>query len=135
MALSVGSFLALIAILQTPAAPRPRARAVAPTCSPRWRRSTSATTSALLIPAQLALLLLFRERARLVIGCLALVAVLCVPLLVLAAERGSGQLFWVTPLSWRVAGQAALTLLSAGCHRTSTHLDDGGDSDRDRRGG
>ena len=58
------------------------------------------------------------------IGCLALVLVLCVPLLVLAAQRGSGQLFWVTPLSWPIAQQAALTLLSAGMppnfHRTAT---------------
>ena len=61
-----------------------------------------------------------------VIGCLALVAVLCVPLLVLAAERGSGQLFWVPQLSWQIAGQAALTLLSAGLspnfHRTATTI-------------
>jgi hypothetical protein len=50
--------------------------------------------------------------------------VLCVPLLVLAAQRGSGQLFWVTPLSWRIAGQAMLALLSAALvpnfHRTAT---------------
>jgi hypothetical protein len=79
---------------------------------------------ALLIPAQLALLLLYRERARLVIACLVVVALLSVPLLVLAAERGSGQLFWVTPLSWRIAGQSALALFSAAFvpnfHHTAT---------------
>ena len=49
---------------------------------------------------------------------------LSVPLLVLAAERGSGQLFWVTPLNWHLAQQAAVTLLSAGMppnfHHTAT---------------
>ncbi len=122
--LGVGSFLALIAILQTPADRSPaRSAAVA------YVLSTLAMLyvgydAALLIPAQLALLLLFRERARLVVGCLVVVLVLCVPLLVLAGERGSGQLFWVTPLDWSVAHQAAVTLLSAGVppnfHNTST---------------
>jgi uncharacterized membrane protein len=112
--LSVGSFLAFVAIVQT-APQRSPARAVIAA----YVLSTLAALYigydvALLIPAQLALLLVYRERARLVIGCLALVLLLSVPLLVLAAERGSGQLFWVTPLGWRVAGQAALALLSAG---------------------
>ena len=79
---------------------------------------------ALVIPAQLAMLILFRERTRAVIGCLMAVLVLSVPLLVLAAERGSGQLFWVTPLNWHLAQQAAVTLLSAGMppnfHNTAT---------------
>jgi hypothetical protein len=114
VAFTCASFLALIAILQTPL---------------RYAPSRAATTAyvatlvialylgydvVLVIPAQLALLLVFRERARVVTGCLLLVALLCVPLLVLALERGSGQLFFVTPLSFRVLGQAAVTLLSAG---------------------
>jgi hypothetical protein len=69
---------------------------------------------AIVIPAQLALIFIFRERARVVLGCLLTVAVLCVPLAVLAAERGSGQLFWVTPLSLRIVRQATDTLLSSG---------------------
>jgi hypothetical protein len=122
--LAVGSFLAMTAILQTPAdRPPPRPAVVA------YVLTTLAALYvgydvALLIPAQLALLLIYRQRARLVIACLALVALLCVPLLVLAAERGSGQLFWVAPLSWGNAGQAALALLSAAFlpnfHRTAT---------------
>jgi hypothetical protein len=80
----------------------------------------------LLILAQLAALSVIRERTRLVLGCLATVAGLCVPLLVLALDRGSGQLFWVAPLSGPVLGQAATTLLSAGLppnfHHTSTSL-------------
>ena len=46
------------------------------------------------------------------------------PLLVLAAQRGSGQLFWVMPISWPIAQQAVVALLSAGMppnfHYTST---------------
>jgi hypothetical protein len=38
---------------------------------------------------------------------------LSVPLLVLALERGSSQLFWVPPLSGSVLGQTAQTLISA----------------------
>ena len=113
VALSVGSFLALVAILQTPAGRAPTRSAVAGYVLSTLAALYIGYDVALLIPAQLALLLLFRERARLVIACLALVAVLCAPLLVLAAERGSGQLFWVTPLSWRTGAQAALTMLSA----------------------
>lgn len=124
VALSAGSFLALIAILQTPGGRSPSRAAIVAYVLTTLAALYVGYDVALLIPAQLALLLLFRERARVVIGCLALVAVLCVPLLVLAADRGSGQLFWVTPLSWPIAGQAALTLLSAALppnfHRTAT---------------
>ena len=124
VALAVGSFLALTAILQTPAGRAPARGAVAAYVLTTLAALYVGYDVALLIPAQLALLPLFRERARLVIACLALVLALCVPLLVLAAERGSGQLFWVTPLSWQIAGQAAVTLLSAGLppnfHRTAT---------------
>lgn len=124
VALSVGSFLALAAILQTPAGRRPARGAVLAYVLTTLAALYVGYDVALLIPAQLALLLLRRERARLVIGCLALTALLSVPLLVLAVERGSGQLFWVTPLSWRLAGQATVTLLSAALpptfHRTAT---------------
>ncbi len=111
--LSVGSFLALVVILQTP-----RNRSVS-----RWALGGYVVCTvlamyvgydvALLIPAQLVLLALRRRRWRLVIGCLIAVAVLCVPLLILAKQRGSGQLFWVTPLNWSLAHQAAVTLISA----------------------
>lgn len=111
--LSVGSFLALVAILQTPPERTPSRRAISAYVLTTLAALYIGYDVALLIPAQLALLLVYRERARLVIACLAIVALLSVPLLVLAAERGSGQLFWVTPLSWRLAGQAALALFSA----------------------
>jgi hypothetical protein len=122
--LSVGSFLALVAILQTPAERAPSRGAVAAYLLTTLAALYIGYDVALLIPAQLAMLLVFRERARLVIACMVLVLLLSVPLLVLAVERGSGQLFWVTPLSWRIAGQAALALLSAAFvpnfHRTAT---------------
>jgi len=124
VALSAGSFLALVAILQTPAGRAPSGAALAAYVLSTLAALYVGFDVALLLPAQLALLLLHRERARLVISCLALVLMLSVPLLVLAAQRGSGQLFWVTPLSWRIAGQATLALLSAALvpnfHRTAT---------------
>ena len=121
--LSVASFLAMVVILKAPGDRAPSRRAISAYVLTTLAALYVGYDVALLIPAQLALLLLHRERAKLVIGCLALVAVLSVPLLVLAAQRGSGQLFWVTPLSWRIAGQATLALLSAAFvpnfHRTA----------------
>ena len=124
VALSVGSFLALTAILQTPAGRAPSRGAVVGYVLSTLAALYIGYDVGLLLPAQLALLMIYRERARLVIASLALVAILSVPLLVLALDRGSGQLFWVTPLSWRLAGQATLALLSAAYlpnfHRTAT---------------
>jgi uncharacterized membrane protein len=69
----------------------------------------------LVVPAQLAVAAVVRRRALIaLIGALVPVAVACVPLLVLATERGSSQLFWVPSPSLSVLGQAALTLTSAG---------------------
>ena len=111
--LSVGSFLALAAILQTPPGRSPSRGAVAAYVISTLAALYIGYDVTLLIPAQLALLLLHRERARLVISCMALTMVLSAPLVVLAVERGSSQLFWVTALSWRTAGQALLTMISA----------------------
>ena len=124
VALSVASFLALTAILQTPPERAPARGAVIAYVLSTLAAMYVGYDVALLIPAQLALLLVYRERARLVIGCLAIVLALSIPLVVLALQRGSGQLFWVTPLSMQIAVQAGLTLLSAGMppnfHHTST---------------
>jgi hypothetical protein len=111
--LAVGSYLALAVILQTP-----RERAPARVAVAAYLLSTLAALYigydfALLIPGQLALLLIHRERARLLIGCLAFTALLCTPLAVLAVERGTSQLFWVTQLHWAIVGEAMLTLLAA----------------------
>jgi mannosyltransferase len=121
---SVASFLALLAILQTPAERSPSHAALSAYVLSTLAALYIGYDVALLIPAQLVLLLVHRERARLVIGCLVVVGLLSIPLLVLAAQRGSGQLFWVTPLDWQVAGQAVLALFSAAFlpnfHRTAT---------------
>lgn len=122
--LATASFLALIAILQAPADRGPTRGALVAYVLTTLAALYIGYDVALVIPAQLAMLILFRERTRAVIGCLMAVLVLSVPLLVLAAERGSGQLFWVTPLNWHLAQQAAVTLLSAGMppnfHNTAT---------------
>jgi hypothetical protein len=111
---ATGSWYALTVIFQTP-------RDTAP---PRAAVSAYAITTlialyigfdvALLIPGQLVLLFAFRERARVVLGALAAVAVLCIPLFILATTRGSGQLFWVPGLTLHTIGPAAVTLASGG---------------------
>lgn len=68
----------------------------------------------LIILAELAVLPVFRRRARLIIGAVALVGLACIPLAVLAVQRGSGQLFWVDPVSPTIVGRAGLVLISAG---------------------
>ncbi len=68
----------------------------------------------LVIPAQLVILGWRRGRWRAVIGAAAVVATLSAPLAVLAAERGSGQLFWVPALSFRIVRQVVQSLTSSG---------------------
>ncbi|MGD0219248.1 MAG: glycosyltransferase family 39 protein [Acidimicrobiales bacterium] len=78
------------------------------------------------IPAQLVALVGHRRRTRAVIAVLLVVAGLCSPLAVLAAARGSGQLFWVPRPDLRDVGQVAVALASAGLqpnfHLTVTSL-------------
>jgi mannosyltransferase len=80
--------------------------------------------AALVVPAQLLALLWRRDRARAVLSAVALAAVCCVPLLVLAERRGSSQLFWVPPPNVKGIGQMARWLTSAGMppnfHPTAT---------------
>jgi mannosyltransferase len=68
----------------------------------------------LVIPAQLVALRLHRHAARLVGRALAVSAVCCVPLLVLAVSRGSGQLFWVPRPSLSGTLDVLYALASAG---------------------
>ncbi len=69
----------------------------------------------IVIPAQVALVwMLRRDRLWLLIGALVVVALCCIPLVVLAMRRGSGQLFWVGPLTISGAWDAWATLSSAG---------------------
>ena len=68
----------------------------------------------LVVAAQLALLPFARRDARAILVAVALVAVCCVPLLVMALDRGSGQLLLGAPPDDHVLGQAARALTSAG---------------------
>lgn len=110
IALVAASFLAFIAILR-----RPGARAA-------WVAYVICTTAAvymgleavLIVPAQLVLLIWFRDRWRPVVAGVAVTAACCIPLAVLAANRGSGQLFWVPAPSLRVLKQVLHALASSG---------------------
>jgi mannosyltransferase len=70
----------------------------------------------LVIPAQLVTLLPRQHRRRLIPFALSLgtMAALCLPLMVLAARRGSGQLFWVPPPTREIEVQVLQSLTSAG---------------------
>ncbi len=120
VALSAGSFLALVVLLQ---GTRPRAAwAAYVLCT---ALAVYASLMALLIlPAQLVVLIWYRERWRALIFALVSIAVCCIPLAVLAARRGSGQLFWVPRPDVTSIKQVAEALTSAGLepnfHATST---------------
>ena len=77
--------------------------------------------AALVIPAQLLALLYRRGSARRYGSALVAIAVLCVPLAVLAVRRGSGQLFWVQPPSRMVDTQVLQSLTSAGLQPVFHH--------------
>ena len=69
----------------------------------------------LMIPAELVVLAWFaRDRWRWMLGTLVVVGLACLPLLLLALGRGSGQLFWVPSPSSTVLKQAAVTVTSTG---------------------
>jgi mannosyltransferase len=75
----------------------------------------------LVVPAQLLVLPGRRGAGRRVGSALVAVAVLCVPLAVLAIHRGSGQLFWVQPISSMVDTQVLQSLTSAGLQPVFHH--------------
>lgn len=111
---STGSWYALAVIFQTPRSNAPPRAAVSAYILTTLLALYIGFDVALLVPGQLLLLVAFRERIRVVLGALAAVAVLCVPLFLLAATRGSGQLFWVPELTLHTLGQTAVTLAAAG---------------------
>jgi mannosyltransferase len=122
IALITASFLAFLVMLDVPGS-----RWV-------WVAYTAATVlsiyvsfvAVLVVPAQLLALALRRdrERVRAVVSSLALAALCCVPIAVLAIRRGSGQLFWVPPAHRKQVLDMARWLTSAGMppnfHRTAT---------------
>ncbi|MGI8715199.1 MAG: glycosyltransferase family 39 protein [Solirubrobacteraceae bacterium] len=68
----------------------------------------------LVIPVQLLAVVCRPRAARRLVGALAALAVCCLPLLILGARRGSGQLFWVPRPSRKVEGQVLEALTSTG---------------------
>jgi mannosyltransferase len=78
----------------------------------------------LVVPAQLLAVAWRRAAIRAALSAVAVSAVCCVPLLVLAERRGSSQLFWVPPPNLMGIGQMARWLTSAGMppnfHPTAT---------------
>jgi mannosyltransferase len=86
----------------------------------------SSFVAVLVLPAQLLALLAGRQTMRLrqFAGAWAGIALLCVPLLVLAVRRGAGQLFWVPRPTRKLEVQVLQSLTSAGqepsFHPTST---------------
>jgi mannosyltransferase len=110
LALIAGSFLAFVGLLEGRTGARP------------WLAYVVLTTAAvyagleavLIIPAQLLVLLWYRHRIRAVLSAVAITGICCVPLAVLAGERGSGQLFWVPKPSLRIAHQVIQALTSSG---------------------
>jgi mannosyltransferase len=76
----------------------------------------SSFVAVLVVPAQLLALLAFGQRRRLRGFALSLlgIAVLCTPLILLAARRGSGQLFWVPRPTHEIEVQVLQSLTGAG---------------------
>ena len=113
VALVAGSFLAFVALAEGAHSRSPAA----------WMAYFVCTTLAiyagfvavLVVPAQLLALVLWRRRAALpVISALALSATCCAPLVVLAATRGPGQLFWVPRPTPAAERQVLEAVTSAG---------------------
>jgi mannosyltransferase len=110
IALITGSFLAFVALLDGHSGWRAWLAYVVVTVAAVY----AGLEAVLVVPAQLLMLLWHRERWRTVLSAVATTAVCFVPLAVLAASRGSGQLFWVPPPSARILDQVLQALTSSG---------------------
>lgn len=111
---AAGSFLALALVLDAPAgSPAPRGPLLAYGVALLGALYLG-FDAIVIVPAQLLILLVSRARTRAILATIAAVAVLCIPLLVLATRRGSSQLFWVSSPNPSVIGHTVATLTSAG---------------------
>ncbi len=121
---AAGSFLAFVAIVLRDERDEASAALLAAYVLSTLLAIYMGFVAAVIVAPQLLALVLARRRARTVILALVVVAVGCLPLAVLALDRGSSQLFWVPAPSLLVLGQAARTLTSAGMppnfHATAT---------------
>ncbi len=66
----------------------------------------------LVVIPQLILLLQYKKPLREFITALSIDALLCIPLAILAIERGSGQLFWIEKPSWQITTTVIDALVS-----------------------
>ena len=110
VALITASFVAFVSLLEGRSGWRAWIAYVALTTAAVY----AGLEAVLVVPAQLVALLWYRRRAGAVLSAVAVTALCCVPLAVLAGERGSGQLFWVPKPSFRVANQVLQALASSG---------------------
>jgi mannosyltransferase len=108
--LITGSFLAFLALLEGRGGWRPWVAYVVLTTAAVY----AGLEAVLVVPAQLLALLWYRGRARAVLSAAAASALCCIPLAVLAANRGSGQLFWVPRPTLVTAKQVIQALTSSG---------------------
>lgn len=106
-----GSYVALVAVLQDRSGRRAPPLIYGATVA---AAAYTGLLAVLVVPAQLVLLRWHPDRRRAVIGALAGAGVACVPLAVLAAHRGAGQLAWVSSPSLRAGLQVLDELVSAG---------------------
>ncbi len=122
--LVAASYLAFLVLLDSRAGTRGGRLAVAAYAISTLLAAYMGFAAVLVVPAQLLALVWRRERVRAAIAGAVVIAAGCVPLGVLAARRGVGQLFWVPPPNWHVARQTAVWLVSAGMppnfHPTAT---------------
>jgi mannosyltransferase len=124
LALALGAFVAFISLAAPDDARPPRRRAWVAYVILMTLASYATFVSVLVVPAQLLSVIRRRAALKRLGSALAAVLVLCLPLLVMAARRGSGQLFWVPRPTWEVERQVLESLTSSGLqpsfHRTST---------------
>jgi mannosyltransferase len=106
------SFYTFTLIVQRPA-PAPRRLLVAYGLCTALAAYMQIVT-ALIVPAQVLVLLIRREHARAVIRTLAFTALGCLPLFVMATLRGASQLFWVPSPNIEGIGQTLRWLTSSG---------------------
>ncbi len=120
VALGAASFVAFAALLESP---RPRTVWVAYVLCTALALYAS-LMAVLVIAAQLVVLAWHRRRVRAVGGAVLAIVVCAVPLIILAARRGSGQLFWVPRPNLAAVKQVLKALTSAGLepsfHATAT---------------
>jgi mannosyltransferase len=112
--LVAGSFLAFVTIVETPEDRSPSRPALIAYVVSIVLAAYMGFAGVLIVPAQLLMLLWRRRRARVVLGAVGVAAACSVPLLLLAVNRGSSQLFWVPPPNAKGIGQMLRWLTSTG---------------------